>query len=287
LIAVVLITFTHTRYTPDSSLFSYFIIDLPKIGTLTLSIISGYLYWITAKDKQSIIGKKIRTLAIPYLIANGIVIVLTLCANYAFGYDFLNRLSFDYSLLTEGLLSLNSPPVNPPTYFIRDIFIIFCMIELLRNRNLYMLLIIVPYAVFGNLLIRYDILVLFIAGVSIAYLEKYIKNYHKTILAVLLLICVLSVNFFNINSYKYPIALLLFLAFFDVKLKFYNVGGYSYLLHLYHSPIIVCSFPLLSLFITDSHLSVAVQILLALSLCYMLYLITRKVEKLKVLSGGR
>ncbi|MDR1653873.1 MAG: acyltransferase family protein [Prevotellaceae bacterium] len=287
LIAVVLITFTHTRNTLDSGVFVYIIEDLPQLGTLTLSIISGYLYWTSSKNRKSIFAKKVRTLAIPYLIANGVVIAANLIAYYGFGYNFLNRLSFDYSLITEGLFALNSAPVNPPTYFIRDIFIIFALIELVRNRNFYMLLILVPYAVFGHLLLRYDILALFLTGAVIAHTEKYVKRFYPYIISILLIISIFAILITDIYTYKYVVALLIFTVFFNLKLRFFNVGGFSYLLHLYHSPVIVTTFPLLALYVINPYLSVILQITVAIFACFVIYLLTRKFEKLKILSGGR
>jgi|GEM_PF-1485283 len=287
LAAVVLITFTHTRNNLDSGVFHYIIEQLPKFGTLTISIISGYLYWATSKNKESIFTKKVKTLLIPYLIANGVVILLTISAQNLFDYNFLNRLSFDYRIITEGLFALNSPPINPPTYFLRDLFIIFTMIELVRNKNLYMLLIIVPYAVFGQLLIRYDILILFFAGVLFAHTEDFIKKNYFYIILIGLIVCASIISFNSIGVYKYPVAILTFILFLNLKVKFFNVGGFAYLLFLYHSPVIVVIFPLLSLFVAQPYLNVTFQIIIAVFACSALYLLTRKYEKLKILSGGR
>ena len=125
LIAVILITFTHTRNNLESG-FTYFIVEeLPKYGTAILSIISGYLYYTISRHKTGLFDKKIKSLVIPYLIANFSILFLVLIFNYGFGYNPLNRLSYDWSIVLEGLFSLNSPPINPPTYFIRDIFILF------------------------------------------------------------------------------------------------------------------------------------------------------------------
>jgi len=287
LIAVVLITFTHTRHNLDSGVLYYITENLPKFGTLALSVISGYLYWKTSKNKQSIFLKKVKTLAIPYLLANAIVTLLVLSAYYFFGYNFLNRLSFDYTIITEGLLALNSPPVNPPTYFIRDIFIIFTLIELVRNRNFYMLLIIVPYAVFGKLLLRYDILVLFLVGVLLAVSEGFIKKNRRCILSFGAVLCAVFIYCSNIDIYRYPIAFFVFILFLHLRITFFNAGGYSYLLHLYHSPVIVATFPLLVMVITDPYMNIIATITIALFFCYALYLLTRKYGKLKILSGGR
>src|SRR5690606_15059626 len=182
-----------------------------------------------------------------FLIANLVVLGLVLVANYVFNINFLNRLTFNISLFTEGILALNSPPINPPTYFIRDIFIIFVLIEFVRNRNLYMLLIIIPLLIFGKLLLRYDILLLFLLGMTIAKYEAFLTplKTKRIICIVLVLLSVILVFQTDVTIYKYPIALLVFLLVINWKIKFYNVGSYSYLLHLYHSPIIVATYPVI------------------------------------------
>ena len=61
LIAVILITFTHTRNNLESG-FTYFIVEeLPKYGTAILSIISGYLYYTISRHKAGLFDKKIKS----------------------------------------------------------------------------------------------------------------------------------------------------------------------------------------------------------------------------------
>src|SRR5690606_30626447 len=173
LLAVLLITLTHTRnnITENTPLAYFFVEQLPTVGTILLSIISGYLFQKVSFSKPNLFLRKVKTLLIPFLIANFSVLCLVLAAKYLFDFNFLNRLSFDFSLITEGILALNSPPINPPTYFIRDIFVIFVLIELIKNKNFYMLLIIIPLLILGKLLLRYDILVIFLIGTIIARYE--------------------------------------------------------------------------------------------------------------------
>jgi hypothetical protein len=59
---------------------------------------------------------------------------LVLILNYGFGYNPLNRLSYDFSILTQGLFALNERPINPPTYFITDIFVLFSIIALFTQK---------------------------------------------------------------------------------------------------------------------------------------------------------
>ena len=284
LIAVILITFTHTRNNLESG-FTYFIVEeLPKYGTAILSIISGYLYYTISRHKTGLFDKKIKSLVIPYLIANFSILFLVLIFNYGFGYNPLNRLSYDWSIVLEGLFSLNSPPINPPTYFIRDIFILFSIIALITQKEWKALLVLIPFVLFGKLIIRWDIAFLFVSGIIYAMAsERLNKN-------ILLSICGLSivvvVLFFDAYL-KFPVALFLFMLTVDLKIKYLNTGRFSYLLHLYHSPVMVITYPIISYLITDATLRVVTQIIWAIAMAYLLFLTTKKIPVLKILSGGR
>jgi hypothetical protein len=70
LLAVILITFTHTRHQLDEGLLYFVVEKLPTYGTVILSIVSGYLYVSISRHKPNIFYRKIKSLAIPYLIAN-------------------------------------------------------------------------------------------------------------------------------------------------------------------------------------------------------------------------
>ena len=284
LIAVILITFTHTRNNLESG-FTYFIVEeLPKYGTAILSIISGYLYYTISRHKTGLFDKKIKSLVIPYLIANFSILFLVLIFNYGFGYNPLNRLSYDWSIVLEGLFSLNSPPINPPTYFIRDIFILFSIIALITQKEWKALLVLIPFVLFGKLIIRWDIAFLFVSGIIYAMAsERLNKN-------ILLSICGLSivvvVLFFDAYL-KFPVALFLFMLTVDLKIKYLNTGRFSYLLHLYHSPVMVITYPVISYLISDITLRVVTQIIWAIAMAYLLFLTTKKIPALKILSGGR
>lgn len=284
LLAVLLITFTHTRHEFAEGTAHFILEELPTYGTLILSLISDYLYWIITREKSDLVRKKIRSLLIPFLIANASVLLLVVIAYYGFGFNYLNRLSFDYHLLTEGLLSLNTEPINPPTYFIRDIFVVFCLVDLFLNRNLKMLLFLVPLYFFGSVLIRIDILFLFIVGCALGHVgPKVHKGYLATASVALLLVAFLLAGAYV----KHALAILLFILIYDLKINFVDAGGYSYLLHLYHSPVMVVSYPLILMVTVNPYIAVVAQILLALGAAYALYRLTRKYPRLKVMSGGR
>ena len=284
LIAVILVTFTHTRNNFTGGWEMLIFEDFPKIGTLVLSIISGYLYSEVTYNRKNLLKDKFKKLYIPYFIANLLVVVLVIIASY-FGYHFLNRYSIDYVLFTEGLFALNVPPVNPPTYFIRDIFIVFILIDLFKNKNYTALLIIIPLVIFGKLFIRIDILLLFAVGVLISKYTVFIKKNYFYILIFLTISSIITLIKTPIDIYKYPIAFLFFMIMLQVQIKFYNVGAFSYLLHLYHSPIMVVSAFFLK--IDNPILFVLAQIFAALLGAYLLYITTRIIKPLRVLSGGK
>ena len=284
LIAVILITFTHTRNNLESG-FTYFIVEeLPKYGTAILSIISGYLYYTISRHKAGLFDKKIKSLVIPYLIANFSILFLVLIFNYGFGYNPLNRLSYDWSIFLDVLFSLNSPPINPPTYFIRDIFILFSIIALITQKEWKALLVLIPFLLFGKLIIRWDIAFLFVSGIIYAMANK---RLNKNILLSICGLCIVVVVLFFDAYLKFPVALFLFMLTVDLKIKYLNTGRFSYLLHLYHSPVMVITYPVISYLISDITLRVVTQIIWAIAMAYLLFLTTKKIPVLKILSGGR
>lgn len=199
-------------------------------------------------------------------------------------YNPLNRLSLDSSLILEGIFSLNSPPINPPTYFIRDIFIIFSVISLISNKELKSLFILIPVILFGTLLLRLDIAALFITGLLFGHFKKSIN---KNLLISITFLVLILISFFLPDYLKFPISFLIFILVIDLEFNFYNTGRYSYLLHLYHSPIMVISYPFLNSFTQNMLLIVFLQILIAISFSFLLFILTTKVKRLRILSGGR
>ena len=131
---------------------------------------------------------------------------------------------------------------------------------------------------------RYEILALFIVGIMISkYLNNKTRKYFQLVLLILL---PLSYYFYG-PIMKHLISIFIFVSIININVKFFNVGGYTYLLHLYHSPVIVFIYPLLSNYISDTYMLVILQIILSISTVYLLFLITRKFTVLKILSGQR
>ncbi|PID26855.1 MAG: hypothetical protein CR982_07990 [Candidatus Cloacimonadota bacterium] len=279
IIAVILISFTHTRHNFEEGVISTLLNDIPKFGTLILSIVSGYLFIKISYAKKDIMGKKIKSLLIPFLTANLFVIAPVLLL-HLLGFDYLNRLSYDYTILTQGLFSLSSPPINPPTYFVRDLFIIFLLIDLFANNNFKTLTILLPVVIFGKLLLRYDILFLFLSGVIFGkHEEKF--TFVKTLLTVTLLSIV------SFNYFRYYLMFFLFTQVVKIEINFPKTGRYSYLLHLYHSPIIVFTYPIITIFVKNPYMNLVLQLGLTFFIIYLLNKVISRFEKLKFITGGR
>lgn len=284
LIAVVLITLTHSKIIFTDAVNIFLFNYLPTIGTPVLTLISGYLYSEVSFRRKDLLQNKIKTLLIPFLIANASVIAVTFVLS-ALGFNFLNRLSFsDPSIIYNGLFALQIPPINPPTYFIRDIFVLFLIIDAFKNKRYYNLLFLLPLIFFGLLFIRNDIPVLFAVGFLIARL----KDRKKLMLAAKILSVPVAVIFFlktGVETYRYPIAISFFLLTVGLNIKFWNVGAYTYLLHLYHSPLLVV---LNSFIVLQSPVSsLLLQMLACYCIIYLLYLLTRYVKPLRILCGGK
>ncbi|WP_196889397.1 acyltransferase family protein [Aureivirga sp. CE67] len=282
-LAVILITFTHTKHDFTEGIFHTIIEIIPTYGTVILSIISGYLYWKYSKNKPNLIRKKFNNLIIPFLIANTLVLLPVLIFNFL-GYNFLERYNYDLTMIYNGLFSINDYPINPPTYFIRDLFIVFLLVELILKRNLYTLIIILPLLFFGRLMNRYDIITLFVLGSTYAYFEEKINK--KYLISLFSIVTILAFMYFEYYS-KYPLSILVFLLLIDAKIKFFYTGGYTYLLHLYHAPIIVATLPFIKKFTSNLYLQVIYQIIVPFIMVYILFLFIKKVPKLKFLTGGR
>lgn len=284
LIAVVLITFTHTRHTLESGPLYILLEEVPKYGTLLLSIISGFLFWTKSRVEPNLFEKKVKSLAIPYLSANALVLALTLLIYWILGYNYLNRLPLDYHLITEGIFSLNGAPIDPPTYFIRDIFIVFVMMDILFNKRFKLILVLLPFLIFGKLMLRFDILGLFALGILFA--ATYKKWGWQIFLLVFLLLSIAAIRWLPEYS-KFAVSPFLFCVFISFKIPFRKTGGFTYLLHLYHSPIIVMTYPLLSQIIPNIVVCIFAQIAVALFFAGMLYQLSERWRVLKFLSGGR
>lgn len=284
-LSVVLITFTHTRNELSSGALYFIIEELPTYGTLLLSLISGYLFWNVTRHQKNWLGKKVKSLAIPFLIAN-VAVAFPVYFLHFFGIDMLNRHTYDYTLITEGIFSLTQISVNPPTYFIRDLFVWFALLSLFGQRDLRALWVILPLLIFGKLMIRIDIAGLFLVGMLLAQFQEKVAEHFWWIAAVFLL---LFIPFTAPLYSKYLMAILFLMVFLKMPFpeKFPSVGGYTYLLHLYHSPIMIVTAVILAKIAVHEVAYILGQIIISMLVVWGLFLLCKRYPKGKILSGGR
>lgn len=278
LIAVLLITFTHVKHSYKEGLVYIILEEIPRYGTLILSIISGYLYGTITRHNSNIFFKKVQSLLFPYLLANAIVlsVVYTL---HLFGYDFLNRLSYNLDLVKEGLFAFNSPPVNPPTYFVRDLFVIFTFLSLFHKEK--WALILLPLAIYGTIILRYDVLICFSLG--LLYSLDIIKRQDKFVIILFVFLATSGLLLFKQQYYlKHLACFITFVLLVDLKFTFIKTGGYTYFLHLYHSPIIVFIHPILSYCHLNDGLKVILQIIIPIIISFLAYRLLKAREILFV-----
>lgn len=287
---MIIISLTHTRNSFSEGTWEYFVFEeLPQIGTVLMGIISGFLFIQVSKNQKKWFPKKIKNLLIPFLLANLLVLVLVLIADLFLGINTLNRLDFTSIIVTDGIFALNAPPINPPTYFIRDLFILYCIISLIFNKNFKTLIFILPVLLFGEIFLKTELPFLFLLGCSLGHFYEIIKKYNRYIVWVLIGILVFYFVLFSydILKIKYLISLLIFIIFVNLNIKFYNLGAYSYLYYLYHSPIIVISFPILNKFVNNILYNSLIQILVCIFCSISFYLLTRKFKYLRIFCGGK
>ena len=135
--------------------------------------------------------------------------------------------------------------------------------------NIWLFLAILIFAWFGELLLRYDILVLFLIGVFIARNSDWIQKNKWQIMLIILLAGAVFVKA-DLVYIRHALSIVLFILVIEMKVVFLNVGAYSYTLHLYHSPIVVVTYIFANQFIDNPYLLIVVQLVVAYLGCYLL-----------------
>lgn len=129
---------------------------------------------------------------------------------------------------------------------------------------------------------------MFSIGAIIAIYYKYILQHKSKIITLIFLGTLLCFYYSkDIIVLKYPLAVLIFIFCASIKISFINVGAYTYLLHLYHSPIMVVSYPILAKYIANPTLNVIAQITVSIVSAWILHLAIKRYKKLKFICGGR
>jgi hypothetical protein len=110
-------------------------VALTRAAVPALSVLSGYLA-ATSRPVGlfDVMGRKARSLIIPFLVWNTAAFVVLLGANeiWQFWPEALLARQSTYSLV-NGLSAFHGVPANAPLYFLRDLFLCFLAFSLLRR----------------------------------------------------------------------------------------------------------------------------------------------------------
>lgn len=141
------IVFVHIPFDPDTSPFLglngafdwlrvFLGESLFRVGVPCLSAISGYLLFRSgsaAFDYRKTIRRKLQTIALPFLIWNGaLLLAVLLMQRYGIGIGYLPDLaSLNPAGLFDAAFAVGGNPINLPLYFLRDLFVCILLSPLL------------------------------------------------------------------------------------------------------------------------------------------------------------
>lgn len=112
-------------------------------GVPILTVISGYLAYLSFNRKpySTFLADKFRRILVPYLAWNVICLVYLWWLFHAYDYVVDAELIEIQGMadFARKVIAINRMPINPPIYFLRDLFLIFlvCPVFDLLSRNIY------------------------------------------------------------------------------------------------------------------------------------------------------
>jgi len=151
-----------------------------------LSVISGYLAYASFSGRrfQQFVVKKIWRLLVPYIVWNTLFAILFYIGYLFFKYPNVGALLHSGNIgdVVKVILGINRIPINAPTYFLRDLFLVTLMtpiISILSRRYLHIFISIVfltslftffpIWSFFGySILYRYDTILFYFIGFCLA-----------------------------------------------------------------------------------------------------------------------
>lgn len=186
-----LFSFIHPSISPDHpvSIFGVFVRDtLSRGGVPVLTLISGYLAYLTISRKpySNFIRDRVVRIFIPFLLWNAIMLGYMWLVHLRLGTDIWGEIA---GLKSTGdaiaaVVGYNRLPVNAPTYFLRDLFLILLMTPVIewitRNKTIgllsvatlaAMVLTVIPVGIVlfdTGVLYRNDMPLFFLAGFVLA-----------------------------------------------------------------------------------------------------------------------
>ncbi|MBJ7551504.1 acyltransferase family protein [Marinomonas ostreistagni] len=126
----------YDQYNQISTLFAVYIKDFLARGAVPiLTVISGYLAYYSYQKRAylGMLNTKIKRLLIPFFVWNIIALCFFLGLYKAFGLQYADVTSIDSFWETcKALLGIYRLPVNAPTYFLRDLFMIMLILPVIH-----------------------------------------------------------------------------------------------------------------------------------------------------------
>ena len=179
------------RYDQITTLWPIFILDyLTRAAVPILTVFSGYLAYASFKKRRygQIVADKTKRLLVPFLFWNAVALLVCWLGYKVTGFNMaqIADVNSGYAVLSK-LIGLDLQlPVNAPTYFIRDLFVIMLLLPVIHwvcsnayatvivlGMYLVLLWFIPGIAYFGeafsaHILFRQDMIVFFVLGYYIA-----------------------------------------------------------------------------------------------------------------------
>jgi succinoglycan biosynthesis protein ExoH len=227
-----------------------------------LTTISGYLLFNAGYDRvfRKLAGKKIRTLAIPFLTCNALLAVGIYLIQSRYKLPTSYQLyPFDTRLFLDAAFGLTQGPVNYPLHFIRDLFILTLLAPvlglLLRSApfpGLLLLTVIFWFNFDGYLILRKEMPIMFYIGGLIAikgWNVRYLDRYARLCLVVFLVLCasIVILRVQNTTYLRLVSPLLVWPA--TALLSNTRIGNwlarrakYSFFIFLLHAPLLLLSY---------------------------------------------
>lgn len=227
-----------------------------------LTTISGYLLFKGGLDRdyRKLVGKKIRSLAIPFLTCNVLLAATLYLIQSAYTLPVSYQLyPFNAGIMLNGALGLTQGPVNYPLYFIRDLFILTLLsplLGLLLRRaafsGLLLLTVIFWFNFDGFLILRNEMPIMFYMGGLVAIKDWNVRclDRHARLCVVLFLTLCASIVIFKIQNTTYLRLVSPLLVWPAASMLSNTPAGkwlarrakYSFFIFLVHAPVLLASF---------------------------------------------
>jgi succinoglycan biosynthesis protein ExoH len=227
-----------------------------------LTTISGYLLFKAGLDRdyRKLAGKKVRSLAIPFLTCNGMLAAALYLIQSAYKLPVSYQLyPFNAGIMLDGALGLTQGPVNYPLHFIRDLFVLTLLsplLGLLLRRAAFSGLLLVTVIFWFNFdgffILRKEMPIMFYLGGLVAIKDWNLRclDRHARLCVVIFLILCASIVILKVQSTTYLRLVSPLLVWPATSMLSNTHAGkwlarrakYSFFIFLLHAPLLLASF---------------------------------------------